>query len=100
MDKRKVIVDYLRDMTITPPYYSMRKDWIIEYSWEHWAVEEIYYRLYHEMGSEKEITLRFINEMEEFEKIAKKKDGIAAKCLFSTAVAIGREIESLLRALE
>lgn len=100
MDKRKIIVDYLRDQTIKPPYYSMRKDWILEYSWGHWATEEIYTRLYHSPGqNEKDIIDQYIKDMEMCLKVAKKK-GIAAECLFKTAVAVGREIESLLRGME
>lgn len=100
MDKRKIIVDYLRDESIKPPYYSMRKDWIIEYSWEHWATEEIYYRLYHSPNqNEKEIIESFIKDMEMCLSISKRKQK-RGDIIFTTAIAVGREIESLLRAME
>lgn len=100
IDKKKMVVDYLRDFGIIPPYYAMRKDYILEYSWERFAIREIEYRLYHEPGSEMDIIKRFINEMDDCYRIARRKKSIAGECMFDTALAVGREIESLLRASE
>lgn len=98
---KKVAIDYLRDSIVTPSYYSLRKEWIIEYAWEHWAAEEIYIRMTRtdDRGA-KEIIEEFINEMDMCLHIATSKDHNGAIILFETAREIGREIDSLFRALE
>lgn len=98
---KKVAIDYLRDSIVTPSYYSLRKEWIIEYAWEHWAAEEIYIRMTREDDrGAKEIIEEFIKEMDMCLHIATGKDHNGAIILFETAREIGREIDSLFRALE
>ena len=104
MDARTIIKNYIWDTyRCSPSYYSLKKNYIMEYSWEHWACEEILYR-YALLPDEDPLNVirGYIDEMEQMLKIAEKHNNkyASAKILFTTAIAVGRDIEDLLRAMK
>ena len=96
MDDIKIIECHLRDHLGYPPYYSMKRDYILEYSWEHWAVQEILTRLrIHSHEDPLYVIQGFNDDMENF---IKRSKSTRAKILFTTALSIGKGVEDLLRA--
>lgn len=103
MDVRRIIKNYIWDnYSCSPTYYSMKRNYIMEYSWEHWACDEILYR-YALLPNEDSINVirGYNDEMRHMLDIAKKhnNDNPAAVILFTTALAVGQDIEELLRAM-
>lgn len=103
MDKRQIIKNYIWDnYRYNPGYYAIKKDYFMEYSFEHWACEEILYRL--ALLSDRDplyVIQDYIYESQNCLKIAKRHNGKypTATIIFSTAIAVGRDIEELLRAM-
>lgn len=96
MTDLRAIEMHLRDQLGYPPYYSMKRDYILEYSYEHWAVQELITRIRIYKDEDLLNVIRGFNEeMHKSLKIAKTN---RAKILFTTAEAIGRDAEDFLRA--
>jgi hypothetical protein len=96
MTEQKVLELHLRDHLGYPPYYSMKRDYILEYSWEHWAVQELITRLRIYKDEEPINVIRGFND--EMENYIKRSKSNRAQCLFITALAIGKDAEDFLRA--
>ena len=104
MDARRIIKNYIWDnYRCAPTYYSLKKNYIMEYSWEHWACEEILYR-YALLPDEDPLNVirGYIDDMQHMLRIAERHNSkyATAKILFTTAIAVGRDIEDLLRAMK
>ena len=96
MTELKILEMHLRDHLGYPPYYSMKRDYILEYSWEHWAVRELMTRI--RIYKEEDLLNVIRGYKDEMEQHIKRSKTNRAKCLFMTALAIGKDAEDFLRA--
>lgn len=94
MDKRRVIKNYIRETyDCYPGYYVWGKEYFMEYSWIHWACEDILYRLALLPDEDvKTILMSYIDEMEICLKLAKNP---SSKTIFQTGLSIAKELEVL-----
>lgn len=96
MTDLRAIECYLKDLMGYPPYYSMKRDYILEYSWEHWSCSEILTRLRIYKDEDPLNVMRGFNE--EMKKFIDCSKTSRSKCLFTTALAVGRDVEGFLQA--
>lgn len=95
MDKRRVIKNYIQETyDCYPGYYVWKKEYFMEYSWIHWACEDILYRLALLPDEDvKTIIMGYIDEMRICLNSAKSSK---SKSIFQTGLSIGKELEGLI----
>lgn len=96
MSDREVIQNYIDEQYggLNPKYYDMRRDYIMEYSWIHWACEEVlmYLALIPNMSA-KEVLYLLNDELVTESFLAKSQK---AKMIFETGIHIVSELISLI----
>lgn len=97
MDDREAVKNYIQDnYDVYPGYYVWRKDYFMEYSWIHWACQEILYTLALTKDDEmdvKDIILDYIKDTQFCLDVAKSN---TSKIMFRTAMNIAEEIYLLI----
>lgn len=95
MTDREVIKNYIQDnYDVHPGYYAWRKDYFMEYSWIHWACQEILYTLALTKNKDVKAVLHdYIEDTQYCLDVAKSNK---SKIVFRTAIDIAEEIYSLI----
>ncbi len=95
MDEREVIKNYIQDnYEVYPGYYVWKKDYFMEYSWIHWACQEILYTL--ALTKDKDVKAILHDYMEDIQYCLDAAKSHTAKIMFETAFHIAEEIYSLI----
>lgn len=95
MDEREVIKNYIQDSyDVYPGYYAWKKDYFMEYSWIHWACQDILYTLALTKDMDVNDVLR--SYIEDTQYCLDKAKSNKSKIIFRTAINIAEELRGLI----
>ena len=95
MDEREVIKNYIQDSyDVYPGYYAWKKDYFMEYSWIHWACQDILYTL--ALTNDMDVNDVLRSYIEDTQYCLDKAKSSKSKIIFRTAINIAEELRGII----